>query len=38
MMSIACYSRDRSFAVLGQNRTFALVMGAGSTLDRRRIS
>ncbi|MFZ1425585.1 MAG: TSUP family transporter [Geminicoccaceae bacterium] len=37
IVDFARYSRDRSFAVLGQNRTFVLVMGAGSTLDRRRI-
>lgn len=30
IVGFARYSRDRSFAVLGQNRTFVLVMGAGS--------
>lgn len=30
LVGFARYSRDRSFTVLGRNRTFVLVMGAGS--------
>jgi uncharacterized membrane protein YfcA len=30
--AFARYSRDQSFAVLGRNRTFVLVMAAGSIL------
>jgi uncharacterized membrane protein YfcA len=30
LLGFARYSRDRSFVVLGQNRTFVLVMAVGS--------
>jgi uncharacterized membrane protein YfcA len=30
LVGFARYSRDRSFAVLGENRRFVLVMAAGS--------
>ena len=30
LVGFARYSRDRSFVVLGENRTFVLVMAAGS--------
>ena len=30
LVGFARYSQDRSFAVIGRNRTFALVMAAGS--------
>jgi uncharacterized membrane protein YfcA len=32
LVGFARYSRDRSFAVLGENRRFVLVMTAGSIL------
>jgi uncharacterized membrane protein YfcA len=33
LVGFACYSRDRSFVMLGENRRFVLVMAAGSILS-----
>ena len=33
LIGFARYGRDRSFAVLGRNRLFALIMAAGSIVN-----